>query len=58
MSLRAHVTQIRKKESEERRKNISQGFRRMVTTQVLIIRFLFMSKFLLVELVLRFANIY
>lgn len=59
MSLRTHVTQRRKNErSEERRKNISQGFRRMMTTQVLIIRFLFMSKFLLAELGLCFPNIY
>lgn len=59
MSLRAHVTQMRKKErSEERRKNISQGFRRMGTIQVLIMEFLLMSKFLLAELGLCFPNIY
>lgn len=59
MSLRAHVTQMRKKErSEERRKNISQGFRRMGTIQVLIMGFLLMSKFLLAELGLCFPNIY
>lgn len=59
VSLRAHVIQMRKKErSEERRKNTSQGFRKMVTIQALIIRFLFMSKFLLAELGLCFPNIY
>lgn len=62
MSLRAHVTQMRRKErSEKRRKNISQGFRRMGyaqrTIQVLIIRFLFMTKFLLAEVGLCFPNI-